>query len=162
MLKDIELSAMQQLIPVAIVFALTSAGTTLAFLANFLKHRAAESKQRLLLTGLSALAQSADNAVTRIESNIRPTLATISADGKITPETAAQLKQIAIDAVKAEAENLYPEVLKLAGIDAAGRISALVDTSAAKLAGNTRAAIGQEKMLQTMRAVQPPPTKGAA
>lgn len=90
-------------------------------------------------TFLAALSTVVAGAVQQVESQERPEVTDITADGSITAEEGERLKRAAVEIAKAQAKLLFPQVLGLFDdIFLDDKIGHLVETYAARLAGDSR------------------------
>ena len=80
----------------------------------------ARTQSTQLASTLMQVGDSVGAAVRHVEQTLRPAIQEATADGKVTPEEAAKLKQAAVDAVKAELGDRLGGMAKLLGLTPEG------------------------------------------
>lgn len=135
----------QNLWIVVMLAALYAASPALNKLADYLTAKAAAAGPGPAKTALdlaAVLAHCAANGVVQVESELRPSIKEVGADGKITPEEAAKLRAEAIARAADYAKACFGDLLGGKTMDTLGAMLAPhVDTQAALLAGHSRAAL---------------------
>lgn len=142
-------------IPLAVIVVAGALSRALHMLSGYLqqKAQAAEAEhqssfQARPLRAAEVLTSCAADSVIKVESTLRPTIAEVTAEGKLTLEGAQRLRDEAVTLAWAQARVCYGSALKAGGFDQWDPPLALAhfaDTAAAKYAGDSRTNVAFER-----------------
>ena len=142
-------------VPTLAILVSVAASWALHELAAFLHEKAQaaaaenqNSYQARALKAAEVLANCAADGVIKVENNLRPTIKDVTSDGRVTLEAAQRLRDEATRVAWSQAKACYSEALKAGGFDTSEppvALSYLIESAAAKLAGNSRAQLAADK-----------------